>query len=61
LNICLEHNEERKWIYMFPRTPMPADPVLESKFECWSCHKVLMKALGYEVSERKHGRRRKKK
>ena len=60
MNICSEHNIERKWIYMFQKEPLPAKPVLESKFECWECHKILMKTLGWETEKKKHGRRRKK-
>lgn len=57
MNICTEHNEPRKWIYAF--CPEDDPIVLESKFECWECHRILMKALGWE-KEKKHGRRRKK-
>ena len=40
--------------------PLKDQKFIESKFECWSCHRILMKALGWEKEKKKHGRRRKK-
>jgi len=57
MNICSEHNIERKWIYSFRPEDNPI--ILESKFECTECNNILMKAIGWE-KEKKHGRRRKK-
>ncbi len=60
MNICIDHNMERKWIYSLPYEPLPAKPILTAKFECPECDKILRKALGYEVVKKDGSKRRRK-